>query len=53
MDCFWFQRRLRKIEYLKNVKHRNLFCKIYLIVLEITNHRLAIKLGLSIPKNIF
>ena len=53
MDCLWFQRRLRKIEYLKNVKHRNLFCKIYLIVLEITNHRLAIKLGLSIPKNVF
>jgi len=53
MDCLRFQRRLRKIEYLNNVKRGNLFCKIYLVVLEIINHRLAIKLGLSIPKNVF
>ncbi|MEI8087708.1 MAG: serine acetyltransferase [Paludibacter sp.] len=53
MDCLRFQRRLRKIEYLHNVKQGNLFCKIQLIILEIINHQLATRLGLSIPKNVF
>jgi serine O-acetyltransferase len=53
MDCLRFQRRLRKIEYLHNVKRNNLFAKIYIILLEVANHRLATKLGLSIPKNTF
>jgi len=53
MDCLRFQRRLRKIEYLYNVKHGNLLSRIYRIFLEIINHRLAVRLGLSIPKNVF
>jgi serine O-acetyltransferase len=53
MDCVRYQRRLRKIEYLNNVRRGNLFCRLYLCILEIINHRLAIKLGFSIPKNVF
>jgi len=53
MDCLRFQRRLRKIEYLHNVKRGNLFCRIQLVLLEIMNHQLATRLGLSIPKNVF
>ena len=53
MDCLRFQRRLRKIEYLHNVKRGNLFSKIQLVLLEIINHQLATRLGLSIPKNVF
>ena len=52
-DCLRFQLRLRKIEYLNNVKKGNLFCRVWLIVLEIINHRLATRLGFSIPKNVF
>jgi serine O-acetyltransferase len=53
MDCFRFQRRLRKIEYLNNVCRGNIILRIYQMILEIINHRLAIKLGFSIPKNVF
>ena len=53
IDCLRFQLRLRKIEYLYNVKRSNPFCRIWLIVLEYINHRLATRLGLSIPKNVF
>jgi len=53
MDCVRFQRRLRKIEYLHNVRYKNVFCRIYLVFLEVINHRLATRLGLSIPKNVF
>jgi serine O-acetyltransferase len=53
MDCLRFQLRLRKIEYLYNSEHKSFFAKIRLIVLEIINHRLATRLGLSIPKNVF
>jgi len=53
MDCIRFQLRLRKIEYLNNVRRRNRFCRIYQGYLEILNHRLALKLGFSIPKNVF
>jgi len=52
-DCLRFQLRLRKIEYLYNVKRNNPFCRAWLFVLEIINHRLATRLGLSIPKNVF
>ena len=48
-----FQLRLRKIEYLYNVRRHNPFCRIWLFVLEIINHRLATRLGFSIPKNVF
>ena len=53
MDCLRFQRRLRKIEYLHNVHHKNILCRLQLIALEIFNHRLSTRLGLSIPKNVF
>lgn len=53
MDCLRFQRRLRKIEYLYNVKRNKLYCRFYLFVLEFINHRLATRLGLTIPKNVF
>lgn len=53
MDCVRFQYRLRKIEYLNNVRRNNLFCRIYQVYLELLNHRLALKLGFSIPKNVF
>lgn len=52
-DCLRFQLRLRKIEYLHNVKRRNPICRIRLFALELVNHRLATRLGLSIPKNVF
>ena len=53
MDSVRFQMRLRKIEYLHNVKRANIIYKIYLVILEILNHQLAIRLGYSIPKNVF
>jgi serine O-acetyltransferase len=52
-DCLRFQLRLRKIEYLHNVKRNNPFCRLRLFFLEIANHWLATRLGLSIPKNVF
>ena len=51
-DCLRFQLRLRKIEYLHNVKRNNPFCRIRLLFLEMVNHWLATRLGLSIPKNV-
>ncbi|MDR2628020.1 MAG: serine acetyltransferase [Dysgonamonadaceae bacterium] len=51
-DCLRFQLRLRKIEYLQNVCRSNYFCRIYLFLLEYINHRLATRLGFSIPKNV-
>ena len=53
MDCLRFQRRLRRIEYLYNACHGNAFHRIELFLLEIINHRLATRLGLSITKNVF
>jgi serine O-acetyltransferase len=53
MDCLRFLQRLRKIEYLNNVHRGNIVCLLYQACLEIINHQLALKLGLSIPKNVF
>ncbi len=53
VDCLRFQRRLRKIEYLHNVRKNNFLCYIQLLLLEFINHRLATRLGLTIPKNVF
>ena len=53
MDCLRFQLRLRKIEYLYNTKGRNPFKNIAWVLLEAMNHRLATRLGLTIPKNVF
>jgi serine O-acetyltransferase len=52
-DCLRFQLRLRKAEYLKNVCGKNLFCRLRFFILETINHRLATRLGFSIPKNVF
>jgi len=53
MDCLRFQRRLRKIEYLSNVKKNNFWSNCFLFLLEFINHRLETRLGLTIPKNVF
>lgn len=53
IDCLRFQRQLRKIEYIHNVKKSNPFYKLQLFFLQIINHRLAVRLGLTIPKNVF
>jgi len=53
MDCLRFQRRLRKIEYLHNVHSKSFFCRMHLFFLEVINHQLGVRLGLSIPKNVF
>lgn len=53
MDSVRYLRRLRKIEYLHNVKRRNPFYNLILFCLEFINHRLAVKLGFTVPKNVF
>lgn len=51
-DCLRFQLRLRRIEYLHNCRH-DVLSKAWLFVLEVINHRLATRLGFTIPKNVF
>lgn len=53
MDSLRFIRRLRKIEYLHNCKRSNPLVAFYLILLEIINHRSGVRLGFTIPKNVF
>lgn len=53
MDTVRYQLRLRKIEFLHNMPRKNIFQRIHLVLLEVLNHRLAITLGFSIPKNVF
>jgi serine O-acetyltransferase len=53
MDCLRFQLRLRKIEYLHNTCGKNLLKRLRLLALEVVNHRLATRLGFTIPKNVF
>jgi len=53
MDTIRFQLRMRKIEYLHNVCRGNILRKIQLLFLELLNHQLAVRLGFSIPKNVF
>lgn len=53
MDTMRFQMRLRRIEYLHNVHRKNIFFKLQLFILEFLNHQLAVRLGFSIPKNVF
>jgi len=53
MDCLRYIRRMRKIEYLYNVKRQNLICRVQLFCLEAINHRLSIRLGLTVPRNVF
>lgn len=51
-DCLRFQRRLRKIEYLYNVHRNNPLCSLYRVLLEFINHRLSVRIGLTVPKNV-
>ena len=53
MDCLRFQLRLRRIEYLYNTMRRNPVRRLRWFLLEVINHRLATRLGFSIPKNVF
>ena len=53
MDCLRFQLRLRRIEYLHNTAGHNPLKGIWRFVLEVVNHRLATRLGFTIPKNVF
>ena len=50
IDQLRFQLRLRKLEYLTNCRRWRLLSRIFL---EVLNHRLAVKLGVTIPKNVF
>ncbi len=53
-DEIWrFERLLRKIEYIENVKKHNIINKIILLLCKYKYHRLSIKLGFSIPINAF
>lgn len=47
-----FQLLLRKIEYYQNCKH-DFFHKFYLMILKVKYRKLAMKLGFSIPYNVF
>ena len=53
MDCLRFQLRLRRIEYLHNTAGHNPLKRLWHFVLEVVNHRLATRLGFTIPKNVF
>lgn len=53
MDCLRFQLRLRRIEYLHNTAGHNPLKGLWRFVLEVVNHRLATRLGFTIPKNVF
>lgn len=53
MDCLRFQLRLRRIEFLYNTKRHNPLRTLRWFLLETVNHRLATRLGFSIPKNVF
>lgn len=53
MDCLRFQLRLRRIEYLHNTAGYNPLKRLWRFVLEVVNHRLATRLGFTIPKNVF
>ena len=52
-DCLRFQLRLRRLEYLYNTMGRNIFKRLSWFLLEILHHHHAIRLGFTIPKNVF
>lgn len=53
MDCLRFQLRLRRMEYLYNTMRHNPIRRLRWFLLEVLNHRLATRLGFTIPKNVF
>ena len=50
IDQLRFQMRLRKLEYLTNCSRWRFVSR---VALEVINHRLAVRLGFTIPKNVF
>jgi serine O-acetyltransferase len=53
-DYIWdFQRLLRKLEYYKNVKHTRSLNKLRYLYLRLRFKKLSVKLGFSIPENVF
>lgn len=53
-DYIWnFQRALRKTEYYRNTRENNFFKKVYYFFLKIRLLRMSVKLGFSIPENVF
>lgn len=53
-DYIWhFQKLLRKCEYYKNVKSKKILFRFYYAYLKIKFKRLSLKLGFSIPENVF
>ena len=50
IDQLRFQLRLRRLEYLTNCRRWRLLSR---AVLEVMNHHLAVRLGVTIPKNVF
>ena len=53
-DYIWnFQRLLRRLEYLKNVKSRGLINNILYLYLRLKFKKLSLRLGFSIPENVF
>ena len=53
-DYIWdFQRLLRKTEYYKNVKKNGFVNKLTYLLLKVKYKKLSIKLGFTIPENVF
>ena len=53
-DYIWdFQRLLRKTEYYKNVKNKGLVNRLIYVHLRLKYKKLSIKLGFTIPENVF
>jgi len=53
-DYIWkFQKLLRKCEYYKNTKERSAFRKLFYIIYKLKLIKLSVKLGFSIPENVF
>ncbi|MBR6440728.1 MAG: serine acetyltransferase [Bacteroidales bacterium] len=50
IDQLRFQLRLRHLEYLSNCRSWRIFSR---TLLELLNHHLALKLGFTVPKNVF
>ena len=50
IDQLRFQLRLRRLEYLANCRPWRFLSR---AILELLNHNLAVRLGVTIPKNVF
>lgn len=53
-DYIWdFQRLLRKLEYYKNIKNNGFINKLIYLYLRLKYKKLSVKLGFTIPENVF